>query len=405
MAKIINKIGFWFQTLLRSCGRQFRLVLADAGVMLFFLALPIAYPVVYTLIYNPEVIREIPVAIVDNSRTAESRHLARMIDATENASVKGYAASLDEARRWAMERKVYAVIVIPGDYAKKLGRHEQAVLPTYCDMGLMIRYRNLLFSLTDVTLQLGADIRAEAIDNIPAGALLSGVAEKSVDTQSFMIGNPTQGFASFIIIGLVILILQQSTVLGVTMLGGGSTERRRKNGGIDPLEVPGPTSASVLGRALCIVMIYAPLTVYILHYVPLMFHLPMFGSPWQYLPFALPLLFASTFMGMTLRPLISERESSFLVFVFTSVIFPFLSGLTWPRSAMSPLWHAISSLVPASWGMQGFIGINSNNATLELASESYLWLWGLSALYFVIAIIVEKLCYRHDLRRFGRPNQ
>ncbi len=402
MAKITYKIRFWFETFFRSCTRQFRMVLADAGVMLFFLALPLAYPVVYTLIYNPEVVREIPIAIVDNSRTAESRHLARMIDATENASVAGYAASLAEARKWAMERKVYAVIVIPGDYAKKLGRHEQAVLPTYCAMGLMIRYRNLLFALTDVTLQLGADIRAEAIDNIPAGALLAEVTEKSVDTQAFMLGNPTQGFASFIMTGLVILILQQSMVLGVMMLGGGSTERRRKNGGIDPLEINGPMSASVLGRALCVVTIYAPLTVYILHYVPLMFHLPMFGSPWQYLPLALPFLFASAFLGMMLRPLVSERESSFLVFVFTSVIFLFLSGLTWPRSAMSPLWHAVSSIVPASWGMQGFIGINSNAGTLELASEPYMWLWGLAALYFVIAVIVEKLCIRHDLRRYSK---
>ena len=73
----------WWRTLIQACARQFRLVLKDAGVILFFLALPVAYPVVYTLIYNPEVVREIPVAIVDNSRTADSRHLVRMIDATE----------------------------------------------------------------------------------------------------------------------------------------------------------------------------------------------------------------------------------------------------------------------------------------------------------------------------------
>jgi hypothetical protein len=52
--------------------------------------------------------------------------------------------------------------------------------------------------------------------------------------------------------------------------------------------------------------------------------------------------------------------------------------------------------------MQGFIGINSNAGTLELASEPYMWLWGLAALYFVIAVIVEKLCIRHDLRRYSK---
>ncbi|MCM1022387.1 MAG: ABC transporter permease [Muribaculum sp.] len=387
----MRKIGQWWLTLLDSCSMQMRLVVKDAGVMLFFLALPLAYPIVYTLIYNPEVVREIPVAIVDKSGTGDSRHLSRMIDATEYAKVVGYASSLGEARQWAMERKVYAIVEIPADYARRIGRHEQAVVPVYCDMGLMIRYRNMLFSLTDVTLQLGAELRTQTIDNINGAWLVSGAAQTGVSTESFMLGNPTQGFASFIIPGLVILILQQSLILGVLMLGGGSNERRRRNHGVDPLAVAGPTTASLLGKALCLVVIYAPLTVYILHYVPQMFHLPMFGSPWQYLPLALPFLLSSAFLGMCLQPLVSERESSFVVFVFTSVLFLFLSGLTWPRSAMSPLWGAVASLLPASWGMQGFIGISSNSAVLATESVPYIHLWGLTAIYFVVAVAIEKL--------------
>ena len=313
MAKLTTYIKQWFSTLFEACAQQFRLVFKDAGVVLFFMALPLAYPVVYTLIYNPEVVREIPVAIVDNSRTADSRHLARMIDATEYASIAGYASSVDEARRWAMERKVYAVIVIPADYARNLGRQQQSVIPVYCDMSLMLRYRNLLFSLTDVTLEAGAELRAEAIDNINGAWLVTGAVEKSVDTQSFMLGNPTQGFASFIMPGLVILILQQSIILGMMMLGGGSDERRRLNGGYDPLATAGPMTASVLGRIICVATIYAPLTVYILHYIPLMFSLPIYGSAWQYLPLAFPLVLSSALLGMCLRPFVSERESPFLV--------------------------------------------------------------------------------------------
>ena len=56
-------------------GRVFRnewsLVLGDVGVILFFFILPLAYPIVYTLIYNPEVVEKMPVAIVDNCRSAE----------------------------------------------------------------------------------------------------------------------------------------------------------------------------------------------------------------------------------------------------------------------------------------------------------------------------------------------
>ena len=198
----------------------------------------------------------------------------------------------------------------------------------------------------------------------------------------------------------MILILQQSLILGVMMLGGGSRERRRKNAGIDPEEIPGPVSASVLGRAFCIVSIYMPLTVYILHYIPLMFHLPQYGSVVDYLLFILPMLFASTFLGDMLKPLVTERESSFLVFVFTSLIFLFVSGLTWPRYAMNPLWYIVGSLVPATWGIQGFIGINSNDATLADMSTPYLMLWVLTIAFYFSAVIIDKCARRYDRRHY-----
>lgn len=388
----------------RTWIKEYSLIFHDEGVLLFFFALPLAYPITYTLIYNPEVVDNIPMAIVDNCRTSESRELIRMIDATQYIDVAGYASDIGQAKEWMKERKVYSILEIPSDYSKKLGRMEQAVLPLYCDMSLMIRYRNILFAITDVTLQLDGNVRTETIEDSPLALPASSMGETAVDTQAFILGDPAQGFASFIMIGLVVLILQQSLILGVMMLGGGSNERRRVNFGVDPEEIDGPMSASVLGRAMSYATIYAPLVVYIFHYVPLMFKLPAIGDPMDYLLFIVPMIFATTFLGQILRPLVSERESSFLVFVFTSVLFLFLSGITWPTSAMSPLWRLLAGLVPASWGIQGFVGINSNGATLDDVSTPYLILWAMAVVYFIIAVIVEKWCKRHALRHYQVPS-
>ena len=168
--------------------REYSLIFHDAGVLLFFFALPLAYPITYTLIYNPEVTENIPMAIVDNCRSSESRELARMIDATQYIKVAGYPADMQEARRWMKERKVYSVLEIPSDYSHKLGRMEQAVLPLYCDMSLMIRYRNILFAITDVTLQLDGNVRTETIDDSPIAFPASSMSGTPVDTQAFILG-------------------------------------------------------------------------------------------------------------------------------------------------------------------------------------------------------------------------
>ncbi len=140
----------WFISIFRVWRRETWLVFTDIGVMLFFFGLPLAYPIVYTLIYNPEVVTEIPTVVVDNSRTAESRELVRTLDATQSIHIKGYAANLQEARRAWAEKQCYGIIEIPADYAKKIGSGEQARISFYNDMSLLIRFRQYLFALTGV---------------------------------------------------------------------------------------------------------------------------------------------------------------------------------------------------------------------------------------------------------------
>ena len=79
--------------------REYRAVFQDFGVMLFFFALPFVYPIVYAAVYNPEVVREVPMVVVDNARTPLSRELAREMDATPYAHIVSYCANMDEAKR------------------------------------------------------------------------------------------------------------------------------------------------------------------------------------------------------------------------------------------------------------------------------------------------------------------
>lgn len=381
---MFKKIKYWTLDVARVMRRELNLSLTDVGVLLFFIFLPLAYPLVYTLIYNPEVAREIPVAVVDDCRSAQSREFVRMTDATEAIHIIGYATDMAEARRWKDTKDCYGILYIPHDYSRSLGRGEQANVTFYSDMSLLLRYRSMLMSMTNLQLAAGAKIRTETMSSLGmAGASMSG---SPVENVSFMLGDTEQGFASFVIPGIIILILQQSMLLGITLLGGTSYERRLRNGGFDPLAIRASATATVIGRMLCYVLIYMPITVYVLHFVPIFFSLPHIGSPLQYFPFIFPMLIATAFLGMTVETIVKEREMSFMVVVFTSVVFLFLSGLTWPRYAMSRLWLAIGDLIPATWGMEGFIRINSNNATLYDNSQCYLMMWALAIFYFFTAI-------------------
>lgn len=379
----------WLKSLIRVWRRETYLVFTDIGVLLFFFALPLGYPLIYTIIYNPETIEDSPIVVVDNSRTAESRELVRAVDATQALRVIGYAADKEEARRAWMEKKCYAVLEIPADYARRIGRGEQAVVPFYQDMSLLFRYRQALFALTNIQMHEATSITASRVAN-QAGILSTIVTGLPVDTHAGVMGNPTQGFASFIIPGIVVLILQQSLLLGITMLAGTSRDRRRRSGtGADPLQVQAGPVATLLGKTLCYLVIYMPLTFYALSVVPHIFSLPHIGDFWDYMPFVFAMLVATSFLGQTIQIIVREREASMVLVVYTSAIFLFLSGLTWPRYAFNNFWMAVSDLVPATWGVEGFIRINSNAATIADVSRYYWALWALAGFYFLTALAIN----------------
>ena len=88
-------------------GMEMRSVLKDAGVLIFFVLVPLAYPLVYAFIYTNETVREVPVVAVDASHSSRSREFLRRVDGTADVHIVGYAANLEEAKRIMREKGAY----------------------------------------------------------------------------------------------------------------------------------------------------------------------------------------------------------------------------------------------------------------------------------------------------------
>lgn len=401
MKKIFNAISKCLRTLGESYALEFKEIIHDQGVILFFLFLPLAYPVIYSLIYNPELVRNVPVVVVDNDRTAASRELVRDFNATEGAEVIGYAAEMGEAKKALHSKDCYAILEIPEGFGRAQGNGERSQALLYADMSLLLRYRSLLFAATDLSLDLSSKIQSRDIGQLGASSLMGESDPMPINSAS--IGNLQSGFDSFIMPGVLILILQQCIILAVGMMGGRRYETARR--GIIPAEcTQGPVMITMIGRTACYLSILAFPVIWLTHYVPLVFDFPMAGDTLSIFAFLLPLILASVCLGFIVQAFTTERESIFIIWVATSILFLFLSGLTWPRYAMPPFWKFVSDLVPATWGLNGFILMNANGASLTEVSPFYDALWIQAAGYFVLAWIIQKFWLRRHLERIAQRN-
>ena len=145
---------------------------------------------------------------------------------------------------------------------------------------------------------------------------------------------------------------------------------------------------------MCIRDSYLPLSYYILEIIPYMFALPHVGTFWNFMPVVFVVLLATTFLGQTIQVFVRERETSLLVVVFTSVVFLFLSGLTWPRYAFNKFWYMISELIPSTLGIEALIRINSNGSTISDLGSYYYGLWILAGIYFITALLLRYFATR-----------
>lgn len=380
----------WITDILKVWRNEFGVVRADIGVLIFLFLLPFAYPLVYSAIYNPEVVRDVPVVVVDDSRSGLTREYARQLDATQELHIAGYAANMQEARQAMAEKACYGVIHFPRDFSQKAGCGETATVEVFCDMSLLLRYKSVLVAVTAVAREMGKPVQVERMAELSGDASTHAVNEP-VQFTMIPIGNVSQGLASAIMPGVLVLILQQCLLLAICFLGVTSRERAKSNGGIDPREVVGAgAGARVVGKALCYLVLISVPAVFVLHFIPIIFDFPMNGNVWEVIVFFTPYFSAVIFFSMILQRIVPDRESTFLVFVFTSVAFVFLSGVSWPRYAMSAFWRLVGDCIPSTWAINGFVGMNTAGAALELQSEPYVALWILTLVYFFIELLLEK---------------
>lgn len=398
--RFINSLTTGFKDILWIWKEEFRQVFRDFGVMLFFFALSFAYPILYSLIYNPEVVREVPMVVVDDCRTPLSRELCRQMDASPNAKIVSYCANMEEAKQMLYGEDVFGILRIPADFSQKIYRGEQGVVSFYSNMSILLYYKGFLMALTDVAMNLGGELQTEALEARGATGEQVLMASSPVPYSSITLYNPESGFASFLIPAILILILQQSLVLGIGMRAGGDREYRRLRY-LYSVKRPmaGNVTHIVIGKTLCYFCLYIVPAVYVLHVVPWMFKFPQLGSQWEIYAFAVPFLLAAILFGITLSVFVKERESSFILFVFTSLVFLFISGVTWPYYAIPTVWKVLGAAVPATWGIEGFVRMNTAGASLADVRYSFWILWILAGCYFVTSCIVYHYQIRNDKRR------
>lgn len=383
----------WIKDLLTVCGTELKKTVSDTGVLVFFLVVPLLYPLLYAYLYSHEIVTEVPIVVVDECHSSMSREFLRKCNATPDINIVSYCADMEEARDIMHRHKAYGLIQIPSEFDKTLNDGHQATINLYCDMSGLLYYKALLSGCTMVSLDMNRDIQMHRLAGLTDRQL--EVQTMPVENEYVTMFNPVNGFQSFLIPAVLILLLQQTMLLGISMMAGTEFEKRHK--GLLRLGQEYSNPIVVLGgKALSYLIIYTAISAYVLCIVPWMFHMPQVWHGLTLLAFIVPFLLACVFFCISISFFVRDRESCFLLFVFVSVPLIFMSGISWPTSNMPGVWYWLSQIFPSTHAINGFCRINTAGAMIGDVLPEYTRLWIMSMVYFVLSVLIYIRYYRSD---------
>lgn len=397
----------WLQTLdtWNVFTTELERIFRDPGVMVIFFLATLAYPVIYKAVYWNDQITDIPVAVVDMSHSQESRAFIHKWNAAPEVKVAFSCTSMAEAEQLLRDQKIHGILYFPHDFAAQLADpFGQAHLSLYCDMSSFLYMKGVYLSCNMVMLESMNSIEIDRYEQMGMGKELAWSLVQDAPYTETALFTPTGGYGSFLIPAVLVMILHQTLLFGICMLGGTAREENK-----ELYRIPGrgrgySVFRLVLGRSAAYFLIYYALAAILLIAMPRLFDLPHIGQAGDLLRFIVPFLLATIFFAMSMSVFIRNRETGIVLLISTSLIFLFIAGISWPKELIPDAWRYLSYIIPYTAGAHGFIHINSMGATLWTTRTEYITLWILSGAYFLITCLLFFFIGRYKERKESKQS-
>ena len=112
---------------------EFKAIGSNIPILIVLILGNVGYGFLYNLIYNTNVFREAPIAIVDMSQSDISQHFTDYIDATQQVDVVVKTTDFQEARRMLIEREIVGFLYIPDNMKTEIMKGHQVQCVIYVE--------------------------------------------------------------------------------------------------------------------------------------------------------------------------------------------------------------------------------------------------------------------------------
>lgn len=342
----------------------------------------IFYAFFYPQPYLNEALRDVPIAVVDRDGTQSSRDFARRVDATPDVAIIQQLPDLASAEREVYARRIDGILVIPQYFERELLHGRPSPVALYADASYFLIYQRVAGAVAAVARTIGVEVETARLIGIGVDPALAPAATDPLRLTAVPVFNPEGGYATYVLPAAFVLLLQQTLLMGVALLGtwpdANPAERSRMR--------PGPVTV-IAGKLLAYLALQAIILPVYLIVLPHLYGLPRLGHVVPILVFAVPFVLSVAGLGFVVAGIFRKPVRVSLVLAAAGMPLFMVAGFSWPSEAIPPVIRMVSYLVPSTSAIDGFVKLSQLGAPLASVQPQFFTLWALAFVYNFIALL------------------
>lgn len=369
--------------LLNVAFTEWKLFFTDPAAVLLLVVAGLLYAFYYPTPYIYQTVSKVPVAVVDLDHSEMSRQLTQMAMAAQQIEVKAVYEDVIQAKEAMGREEVFGFMVIPENMEKDIRKQKQVSVNIFTHGAYVMLHGAIGTAFSTCAMTLGATNKVKQIalsKRVPSSQAMAMRDPIPISIQTLF--NNTGSYSNYVVPSVLILILQQSLIIGICILGGSRAHRRfRRKFRDSPVENE-TLPCRYFGRSLAYFVHYCT---FILFYHCVIYNIFDFPRRGEFLPmvaFAILFLAAVINFGMVVSQMFLRRESSMQLFLYLSIPILFLANFSWPTYLMPDAMRALSYVLPSTFAIPAWISIEQMGADIydvapklySLAAQAFIYL-------------------------------
>jgi len=337
-------------------------VVKDKALMMTIILGVILYAFMYPLPYSKGSVTELKVAFIDKDNSVLSRKLSFMLDASPQIQIIKKYNNLDDIHTAIQQGSVMGLIIIEKDFYKKTLLNQTPQIYIGADASYFLIYSAIAQAAAQTVLTQSAELKVKKLLLHKESLSSASQHYSAFDIKTLNTFNQDNSYVNYVVPAVFILILQQTLLIGMGILGGGQNESRNKESYF--LHVS--TTQLMLAKSIIFFTIFAVNSMFYLGFALEFYNIPHLANLSDVLILLSLFLVASIMLGILFGVLLDEREKATPFVLFSSLPLIFGAGFIWPIEALPQELYSILELFPSTQAIQAFLKLNQMGADFSL---------------------------------------